>query len=148
MNTGIEILLKRMETHPEEFYYKPNEGVGKWTRLLDTFKRSLTQEEVDAIDEGLRKIERERFTELVMQTLAGVDDKTSEERKLPSTVTLSGTTTGTWGSRTAIDASALLDAQRYQTEQMRIQLDAQREVMKKYEELEVNKKPLIKRIFK
>jgi hypothetical protein len=81
MNTGIEILLKRMESHPEEFYYKPNEGIGKWTRLLDTFKRSLTQEEIDAIDEGLRKIERERFTELVMQMLVGVEDETSDEGK-------------------------------------------------------------------
>jgi hypothetical protein len=85
MNTGIQILLKRMESHPEEFYYKPNEGVGKWTKLLDTFKRSLTQEEIDAIDEGLRKIERERFTELVMQALAGVEDEPSDTGKYYAT---------------------------------------------------------------
>ena len=129
MNTGIEILLKRMETHPEEFYYKPNEGVGKWTRLLDTFKRSLTKEEIDAVDEGLRKIERERFTELVMQTLAGVEDETSAELEdnflysPTSTVTLEKTTQGTWATG-AIGTSAFLDAQRYQTEMMRQQVDA------------------------
>jgi hypothetical protein len=100
-----------METHPAEFSNKPNEGVGKWTRLLDTFKRSLTKEEIDAVDEGLRKIERERFTELVMQTLAGID---GVEDELVITTNLMTSSGATWGT-TAIGTSAFLDAQKYQT---------------------------------
>jgi hypothetical protein len=109
-----------METHPEEFYYKPNEGVGKWTRLLDTFKRSLTKEEIDAVDEGLRKIERERFTELVMQTLAGID---GVEDELVITTNLTTSSGVTWSNSSVTDADTYLKAQQAQMEQLKIQMD-------------------------
>jgi hypothetical protein len=120
-----------METHPEEFYYKPNEGVGKWTRLLDTFKRSLTKEEIDAVDEGLRKIERERFTELVMQTLVGVEDETSDEKKsytnsmggLTLTADPSASSGLAWSNSSVTDADTYLKAQQAQMEQLKIQMD-------------------------
>lgn len=69
MNDGVKILLARMETHPEEFAYKPHEGMSKWAKLMDRFRHCLTLEEINALDEGLRNIERDRFTELVMHEL-------------------------------------------------------------------------------
>jgi hypothetical protein len=69
MNDGVKILLARMETHPEEFIYNPHEDANKWSRLMNSFRHCLTLEEINALDEGIRDIERDRFTELVMQEL-------------------------------------------------------------------------------
>jgi hypothetical protein len=165
MNTGIEILLKRMETNPEEFAYKPNEGMSKWARLLDTFRHSLTKEEIDAVDEGLRNIERDRFTQLVMQTLAGVDE-TSEDPKsnpylAPSATRLAGATqlssitqspySNTSGTVTLPNGNITIGKTRLEEEQVKHML-AHLEWLKREESLnkkvEVNKKPLLRRIFK
>ena len=79
MNDGVKILLARMETHPEEFAYRANEGTSKWGRLLENFKHCLTKEEINAIDSGIQNIERERFTQLVMEELL---DPKSEQLEL------------------------------------------------------------------
>lgn len=75
MNAGVELLLERMKTHPEEFAFEPARGSGKWARLLDSFKHCLTEEERHAVEEGIRNIERTRLTELVLEGL--VDPKSS-----------------------------------------------------------------------
>jgi len=82
MNDGVKILLARMKTHPEEFAYNPNEGAGKWSKLLNTFRHALTKEEIDSLDEGVRDIERERFTELVMQELLNPHERTNLQQLL------------------------------------------------------------------
>lgn len=82
MNDGVKILLARMETHPEEFAYNPNEGAGKWSKLLNLFRHALTKEEIDALDEGVRDIERTRFTELVMQELLDPHEPTNLQQLL------------------------------------------------------------------
>jgi hypothetical protein len=128
MNAGVELLLKRMETHPEEFIVRVNHGTSQWGMLIQQFADHFDEEDHVALKAGIRKCHQEVFTGKVMQSLAGE----GEERKSPS-ITLTGATTGSWGNRTAIGTSAYLDAQRYQTEQLRIQLDAQREIMKQQE---------------
>jgi len=82
MNDGVKILLARMETHPEEFMYNPSEDSNKWVRLLDNFRHCLTKEEINAIDEGLRDIERDRFTELVMHELLDPHEDVQQELDL------------------------------------------------------------------
>jgi len=79
MNDGVKILLARMETHPEEFAYDPREGMSKWGRLLDNFRHCLTKEEINAVEVGLRNIERDRFTELVMTELLDPHENVQQE---------------------------------------------------------------------
>lgn len=79
MNDGVKILLARMKTHPEEFMYNPSKDANKWSRLLNTFRHCLTKEEVYAIDSGIQGIERERFTELVMQELLDPHEDKQQE---------------------------------------------------------------------
>jgi hypothetical protein len=74
---GVKILLKRMESHPEEFKDR-----GKWeilTRAVFAHKegnfaeawtvRSLTHAEIDALHAGCVKIYRPAFDEHVMKEI-------------------------------------------------------------------------------
>lgn len=81
MNDGVKILLERMETHPEEFAYKANEGTSKWGGLLANYKHCFTNEEITAVEEGIKNIERTRFTELVLEGL--VDPKPLKDSEIP-----------------------------------------------------------------
>ena len=77
MNTGVEILLKRMADCPEDFDYRLNEGrPSRWMRLFDHAigDEIATKEEREALEAGMKEVRRQRFTELVMQALAGVDN--------------------------------------------------------------------------
>lgn len=69
---GVKILLKRMESNPEEFKGADN----KWHNLIPKgsggyvdWSHALTEEETKALAEGVRKIHRVVFTEKVMSTL-------------------------------------------------------------------------------
>jgi hypothetical protein len=85
----------------------------------------ITAEEKTALKHEVTEMGRARFTEKVMQALAGVEDETDNFLYSPtSTVTLEKTTQGTWANGT----SAFLDAQKYQTEMMRQQVDAMNKV--------------------
>jgi hypothetical protein len=133
MNKGVEILLARMESNPEEFAYNPNEGAGKWSRLLENFKHCFTQEEITAVEEGIKNIERSRFTELVMEEL--LDPKSLEDviKQYRATgISSVGQIQGLYSNGVGCNA-ALLDAQKYQTEQMKAHLDAHRMAIKQEE---------------
>jgi hypothetical protein len=72
---GVKILLKRMESNPEEFT-----GVDRWEeftnhhQLKDGFwVNVLNPEEVEALRAGIRKIFRQEFTSRVMAKL--LEDK-------------------------------------------------------------------------
>ena len=69
---GVKILLKRMESNPEEFKGQDN----KWNSLIPKgsggyidWSHALTEEESKALAEGMRKIYRTVYTEKVMSTL-------------------------------------------------------------------------------
>jgi hypothetical protein len=69
---GVKILLKRMESNPEEFKGQDN----KWSSLIPKgsggyidWDHALTAEEIKALAEGVRKIHRVVYTEKVMSTL-------------------------------------------------------------------------------
>ena len=68
MNEGVQILLARMETHPEEFMSN-----GKWHFVNDAIKQErlgfLYPEEVEALTKGLREVHREKFTSTVLKKL-------------------------------------------------------------------------------
>ena len=72
MLTGVEILLERMKTNPEEFV---EGGYSKWTRVLDAGWSVMTTEEQKALQDAMNEAKREHFNGEVMRVLAqGHDD--------------------------------------------------------------------------
>ena len=73
MLTGVEILLERMKTNPEEFI---EGGFSKWSRVIDRAWEVLNEEERTALQDGTRLAKREHFNGEVMRVLAdGHDDR-------------------------------------------------------------------------
>lgn len=66
MLNGLEILIARMQTHPEEF-----DRDGKWIDMLVNIDRHLTEEERQALKKGFSDAAREKFNELVLKGIAG-----------------------------------------------------------------------------
>jgi hypothetical protein len=67
MLAGVEILLERMKTNPEEFV---EGGLSKWSRVLDASWAILTEDERDALQAGINEAKREHFNGEVMRVLA------------------------------------------------------------------------------
>lgn len=82
MNEGVRILLERMETHPQEFNYGIHE---KWADIVgDVVQRSkgkadpvpfLNDDEVKALYDKLRDLERNEFTAKVLRKLADTPEQ-------------------------------------------------------------------------
>ena len=92
---GVKILLKRMESNPEEF-----KDMDRWEeftnhhQLKDGFwAHALTPDEIAALREGMRKIYREVFTNRVMAKL--LEDK---EEVLQGQFRITEVPPGTWVS--------------------------------------------------
>ena len=84
---GVKILLKRMESNPDEFI----EEFGKWSSIVNAVFsrklggdaiaiRSLTNAEAEALYEGLIKVYRPEFDEYVMKNML---DETNENESIP-----------------------------------------------------------------
>jgi hypothetical protein len=69
MNDGVNILLERMKTHPEEFVSDFSHGNTKWSRLVDFYDNVLTDEEKKAIKDGVIELNRAEFTKKVLEML-------------------------------------------------------------------------------
>lgn len=88
MLTGLEILLARMKTNPEEFLIDgrvPYEGEmfgGKWADLLDYAWRVADKDEREMLETARKEFYRDDFNERVMKRLAG-----EENIQLPETMT-------------------------------------------------------------
>lgn len=79
MNKGVELLLARMNSNPEEF-----ERGGKWewvidgvmSRAMDPLDSAmflfLTEEEVEALYRGILSVQSEAFVRKVMSGVLGV----------------------------------------------------------------------------
>ena len=120
MNRGIEILLERMDSNPEEFVVNVNVGVNKWDRLLHNYVSVLDKEDIEAYQAKLKQVAKDQFTREVMKEI--LDPKHDLTQYI--------STTGVWDS-TASGTSVFLDAQNYQTQQIRLQIEAQRDAVKK-----------------
>ena len=65
MNKGIEILLARMESNPDEFM-----GVGnKWLKLMESYEDYMVEEERKALYAKYSTLHMDKFTEHVMKKL-------------------------------------------------------------------------------
>ena len=89
MLTGLDILLARMKTNPEEFLkeegHVPYEGEmfgGKWSDLLDYAWRVADKDERDALEAARKEFYRDDFNERVMKRLAGEETPVVAEKDL------------------------------------------------------------------
>jgi hypothetical protein len=74
MNAGVELLLKRMETHPEEFELENGfNTLSKWGRLIADYQTYLEPEDCEILKQGINKLHQQKFTEQVLEGL--VDPK-------------------------------------------------------------------------
>jgi len=119
MNTGVEILLKRIKDCPDDFQYDVStDRSTKWNQLLMEALRSdvITEEEKSALRKEVSEMGRARFTEKVMRVLAGTDNEM----------------VGLYEHEIGNSAfSSIADDQKYQSEMMRRHLDAHRISLKR-----------------
>ena len=85
MLTGVEILLERMKTNPEEFI---EGGYSKWSRVIDGSWAILSEDERDALQAGINEAKREHFNGEVMRVLAQGHDEI-ENNLVPHSAILS-----------------------------------------------------------
>lgn len=90
MQVGTEILLARMKEYPDEFFHGNYES--RWMSIIDDSRKYLPKEDVEALDEGYRQMNIDRFNERVLARLAG-EDKQPEETM---TIKASGRYTTGW----------------------------------------------------
>jgi hypothetical protein len=83
MNQGLEILIARTKTHPEEFigHELTTNNVPKWLLMIQSFTRYATDEEKEAWQEAMTDLNkwhenkrRDDFTKAVMKELLVRDD--------------------------------------------------------------------------
>lgn len=68
MEVGTEILIERMKTHPEEFI----EGsMSKWGRVWAYGMEWLPEDDKRALKTTHKRMQLDRFNEMVLKTLAG-----------------------------------------------------------------------------
>jgi hypothetical protein len=78
----LEVLLKRMETHPEEFVDDIDSR--KWGGILERYSDCLTQPERDKIAQGIRNARRQMLNQKIMQRLAGEEEPTFLPMEAPN----------------------------------------------------------------
>lgn len=77
MHHAVEILLARMESHPEEFVQGSR---GQWLHQIDRNKKFFNEEERDAVTAKLRQINLDNMSGELMQEM------TKQEEVKPTTL--------------------------------------------------------------
>ena len=65
MHPAVETILSRMKSHPGEF----SNHSSKWITLLEDYRTHFTEEEDQAIEDGLRELRMTELQERVFKTL-------------------------------------------------------------------------------
>jgi hypothetical protein len=127
MNQGVQILLERMDTNPEEFEDDFALGGGKWYDIVQAVHVRktnnektlpfLSDAEVNALYDKLEDVRRENFTAAVLRRLADTPQEITQQglwdKPSYSTSNQSLTTTtlphipATWGKSSITTAAAL-----------------------------------------
>ena len=80
MNEGVRMLVKRIESDPQEF---EDGSLTKWGRVLggfpERYRDILTKDEIEIIEAKLKEAQRTNFTSLVMRVLTGSDEYSEEQ---------------------------------------------------------------------
>jgi hypothetical protein len=73
---GVEVLLSRMKSHPEEFF-EAGEKRSRWAFIYkDYFKDSMSESEKGRILEALREVRRMEFDALIVKELMKDEQET------------------------------------------------------------------------
>jgi len=92
-STGVETLINRMETNPEEFFNEAD----KWRFIFkEKFREVLTEQEKGAIHEALKAVRRKEFDYNVIQTILS-DEVQGQMKGVIGGAYASTITTGTGG---------------------------------------------------
>jgi len=82
MEMGTEILLARMKEHPEEFVNDNSvrrlDGL-RWDSVLRDAREHLPEEDVKALEAGMKQLYIDRFNERVLKVLAGESEPEQPE---------------------------------------------------------------------
>lgn len=79
MNDGVQIILGRMKTNPEEFF----DNGGRWQWIFkDTLREVLTEIEKAALFEGLKAVRRAEITAKAAATVLRADEQDEKESEL------------------------------------------------------------------
>lgn len=90
MNKGVEIILERLKTNPEDF----STYLGAWGNLLSQALEGdfITKEEKELLNSTMIESKREKFTEKVVKHLLGdemsAEGKSSVEAMLQNAIQL------------------------------------------------------------
>ena len=77
LNEGVQIILNRMKTNPEEFF----DNGGRWSWIFkDTLREVMTEIEKAALYEGLKHVRRVEITAKAAATVLRADER--EEQTL------------------------------------------------------------------
>ena len=74
MNKGLEILMARMDSHPEEFT-----DTMRWGRLLDNYEDVFDEEDIKTFRTKHNALHQQHFTEQVMKELFKEQEEKNEE---------------------------------------------------------------------
>ena len=89
MNKGVEILLERIKTNPDEFMFDDEKPFvdSRWRKIISHYKPYLEEEDVKLLDTEINKHIQEAFTSAVMEEL--LDPKEEPQLTLnPSSTTM------------------------------------------------------------
>lgn len=76
LNEGVQIILARMKTNPEEFF---DDG-GRWRWIFkETLREVLTEIEKAALFEGLKHVRRMEITAKAASTVLRADERDEQE---------------------------------------------------------------------
>ena len=115
MNEGVQLLLKRMESNPQEFM-RDDMGVRmKWGWIVSALVRDedgvkealpyLNDEEIAALKTKYTQVQRELFTARVLNNLAGSDEAKQEYVELQGKVFQPGP--GSWPNRGTVSMASM-----------------------------------------
>ena len=80
MRQPVELLLSRMESHPDEFLIEPKSGTSnKFVTMINQYRRFFTDEEKKAIDEKLSEVNLNRLLERTMTIIFPPQEVEEEE---------------------------------------------------------------------
>lgn len=124
--SGVDTLIERMGTHPEEFF-ESSEKRGRWAFMYkDYFKDCMTESEKGRIHEALKKVRRLEFDALVVKELMKEEVVTEEqpEQKKVLTRKATGTLPVAAGGTGAITSSSLVhEVKEYQNQVRQLHQD-------------------------
>jgi len=94
VNEGVQIILNRMESNPEEFFG----DVGKWRWMFsENLREVMTEPEKAAIHSAMVKVRRLEITAKAVATVMPQDEEEEEEKLYGGRAT---TTHSTYGNAT------------------------------------------------